>query len=189
MRIPNCSLFEIRCSLTTLERPKWKEALPSSIWPTTIPLKRRPASKTRRTVLPPRYTLQNDSNVHNVQSAPSTVPSTSTSTNTSSSLQPYRASALTTRDTDFPICKPQLPVSANIHANRVRGEKSCAPTLDRFLLDGEDTQETKRDEDLDDDWDLIYAIDGEDRNGAKGLFCSLGVSLTDVVWLCSADPA
>ncbi|KAF8634950.1 hypothetical protein AX15_000678 [Amanita polypyramis BW_CC] len=56
----------------------------------------------------------------------------------------------------------------HIRANRVRREKSGVPALDRFLSDGEDNQGTEREEDSDDDWDLIDAVDGEDRNGAKG---------------------
>ena len=64
--------------------------------------------------------------------------------------------------------QPPVVRSTNIRANRVRREKSGVPALDRFLSDGEDAQETERDEDSDDDWDLIDAVDGEDRNGAKG---------------------
>lgn len=46
-----------------------------------------------------------------------------------------------------------------------RREKSGVPALDKYL--DEDTEAGERDEE-DDDWDFIDAVDGEDRNGAKG---------------------
>ncbi|KAG6811458.1 hypothetical protein H0H92_007281 [Tricholoma furcatifolium] len=53
---------------------------------------------------------------------------------------------------------------------RSRREKSGVPALDRYLSDGGDdeVEATEREEDEDDDWDFIDAVDGEDRNGAKG---------------------
>ncbi|KAK2461394.1 hypothetical protein APHAL10511_005857 [Amanita phalloides] len=56
----------------------------------------------------------------------------------------------------------------NVRANRARREKSGVPALDRFLSDGDDNNGTEREEDSDDDWDLIDVVDGEDRNGSKG---------------------
>ncbi|KNZ76335.1 RAC family serine/threonine-protein kinase like protein [Termitomyces sp. J132] len=54
-------------------------------------------------------------------------------------------------------------------SGRSRREKSGVPALDRYLSDGGDeTEVTEREEDEDDDWDFIEAVDGEDRNGAKG---------------------
>jgi len=63
-----------------------------------------------------------------------------------------------------------VPRQTNNRTQRVRREKSGIPALDRYLSDGDDNQdqEAERDEDSDDDWDLIDAVDGEDRNGAKG---------------------
>lgn len=52
---------------------------------------------------------------------------------------------------------------------RNRREKSGVPALDRYLSDAvEDTEATEREDDEDDDWDFVEAVDGEDRNGAKG---------------------
>lgn len=54
-----------------------------------------------------------------------------------------------------------------------RRERSGVPALDKDLPEdteaGEDTEAVGRyDDDEDDDWDFIDAVDGEDRNGAKG---------------------
>ena len=68
-----------------------------------------------------------------------------------------------------------IPRLANIRANRVRREKSGVPALDRFLSDGDDNQETEREEDSDDDWDLIDAVDGEDMNGKGTSLFARGV--------------
>jgi serum/glucocorticoid-regulated kinase 2 len=53
------------------------------------------------------------------------------------------------------------------HKTRARREKSGVPALDRYLSDAIDGDATER-EDEDDDWDIVEAADGEDRNGYKG---------------------
>ncbi|KAJ8502781.1 hypothetical protein ONZ45_g11449 [Pleurotus djamor] len=54
-----------------------------------------------------------------------------------------------------------------VRAHRPRREKSGVPALDKYLSE-EEHGITEREEDEDDDWDFIEAVDGEDRNGAKG---------------------
>lgn len=77
---------------------------------------------------------------------------------------------LPVKDPKLSVTHQQAPVprQTNNRTQRVRREKSGIPALDRYLSDGDDNQEAERDEDSDDDWDLIDAVDGEDRNGAKG---------------------
>jgi hypothetical protein len=63
----------------------------------------------------------------------------------------------------LPVVRPAVKPS------RVRREKSGVPALDRDLSDtiDEDGEMTEK-EDEDDDWDIVEAADGEDRNGAQG---------------------
>lgn len=56
------------------------------------------------------------------------------------------------------------PISTR--SGRPRKERSGVPALDRYI--DEDTEMTEAERDEDDDWDFIEAVDGEDRNGAKG---------------------
>jgi len=56
------------------------------------------------------------------------------------------------------------PITAR--PGRPRKERSGVPALDRYIE--EDTEVTEAERDEDDDWDFIEAVDGEDRNGAKG---------------------
>ncbi|CAK5264794.1 unnamed protein product [Mycena citricolor] len=58
--------------------------------------------------------------------------------------------------------------SVPVRATRARREKSGVPALDRHLDEEATEKEEEEDDDEDDDWDFIDAVDGEDRNGAKG---------------------
>ncbi|TRM70468.1 hypothetical protein BD626DRAFT_449021 [Schizophyllum amplum] len=53
-------------------------------------------------------------------------------------------------------------------ATRSRRERSGIPALDKNLPDDYDEGETTERDEEDDDWDFVEAVDGEDRNGAKG---------------------
>lgn len=65
--------------------------------------------------------------------------------------------------------KPVAQPAKGSRFTRPRREKSGVPALDRYLSDAVDEDAaTERDDDEDDDWDIIEAADGEDRNGAKG---------------------
>jgi hypothetical protein len=70
------------------------------------------------------------------------------------------------------VVLPKAPVTrpATNRTARPRREKSGVHALDRYLSDAidEDTEVTEREDDEDDDWDFVEAVDGEDRNGAKG---------------------
>ncbi|THU96880.1 hypothetical protein K435DRAFT_858139 [Dendrothele bispora CBS 962.96] len=66
---------------------------------------------------------------------------------------------------------PPPPPAKTGRTTRPRKERSGVPALDKYLSDGPDEDaNTERDEfdDEDDDWDFVEAVDGEDRNGAKG---------------------
>ena len=67
-----------------------------------------------------------------------------------------------------PVAPPKDISGARLAVKaRVRREKSGVPALDRYLSDAIDEDATER-EDEDDDWDIVEAADGEDRNGYKG---------------------
>ncbi|KAJ6520464.1 hypothetical protein C8R45DRAFT_807538 [Mycena sanguinolenta] len=72
-----------------------------------------------------------------------------------------------------PAVPPKAPTTAKSvvpsRLTRPRREKSGVPALDRHL-EAEDAEATEKedDDDADDDWDFIDAVDGEDRNGARG---------------------
>ncbi|KAF7302899.1 hypothetical protein MKEN_01252200 [Mycena kentingensis (nom. inval.)] len=68
-----------------------------------------------------------------------------------------------------PQAAPDVPPKgARVVAKRqARREKSGVPALDRRLPDDETEKEDDFEEE-DEDWDFIDAVDGEDRNGAKG---------------------
>ncbi|KAF9011266.1 hypothetical protein BDQ17DRAFT_1537993 [Cyathus striatus] len=64
--------------------------------------------------------------------------------------------------------KPTAIRPAPVLTTRNRREKSGVAALDRFIDDDTElTTEAERD-DEDDDWDFVEAVEGEDRNGAKG---------------------
>lgn len=79
---------------------------------------------------------------------------------------PLKTAKPPTTTTKVPVPPPKGKLT------RTRREKSGVPALDRYLSDATvdedaDTGVPSRD-DEDDDWDFIDAVDGEDRNGAKG---------------------
>ncbi|KAF5360091.1 hypothetical protein D9757_013639 [Collybiopsis confluens] len=77
--------------------------------------------------------------------------------------------------TDKPA-KPPVPPKSKVvvpKPTRVppprRKERSGVAALDQYLSEGPDeTENTEREDDEDEDWDFIEADGGEDRNGAKG---------------------
>ncbi|KAF7337781.1 hypothetical protein MSAN_02251900 [Mycena sanguinolenta] len=93
--------------------------------------------------------------------------------------QPPAAAApppVPTKDVDAgqaPAVPPKAPTTTKSavpsRLMRPRREKSGVPALDRHL-EAEDAEATEKedDDDADDDWDFIDAVDGEDRNGARG---------------------
>lgn len=69
-----------------------------------------------------------------------------------------------------PVVPPKPATKAARPIRNPRREKSGVTALDRYMSDtvDEDTGLTGRDEEEDEDWDIVEAADGEDRNGAKG---------------------
>ncbi|KAK7464355.1 hypothetical protein VKT23_006522 [Stygiomarasmius scandens] len=66
---------------------------------------------------------------------------------------------------------PPPPPAKTGRTTRPRKERSGVPALDKYLSDAPDEDiTTERDDfdDEDDDWDFVEAVDGEDRNGARG---------------------
>ncbi|KAF5346145.1 hypothetical protein D9758_009983 [Tetrapyrgos nigripes] len=70
-----------------------------------------------------------------------------------------------------PAKTPPAPPAKTNRSTRPRKERSGVPALDKYLSDApEDDGTTERDDfdDEDDDWDFVEAVDGEERNGARG---------------------
>jgi serum/glucocorticoid-regulated kinase 2 len=82
---------------------------------------------------------------------------------------PPEVTEVETEEEEAPPLPPKAQRPNNARAVRSRREKSGIPALDRYLSDtiDEDEAVTEREED-EDDWDLVEAGLGEDRNGARG---------------------